>query len=58
MSISNRLPKSPLKSTQQYKLAYFVDEFFRSFKQVGAIEYSKSVIEKFYRRIRIIHDNP
>ncbi len=34
-------------------MAFFVDEFFRCFKQVGKLQYDKNGIEKFYRYMRI-----
>lgn len=53
-SILHRIPSKKLNpSTQKYKMAFFVDEFFRCFKQVGKLQYDKNVIEKFYRYMRI-----
>ncbi len=57
-SIKRRIPSHKLADSQKYKMAFFVDEFFRCFKQVGTIQYDKNIIEKFYRRIKIIQDNP
>lgn len=58
VSIQRRIPSKRLADSQKYKMAFFVDEFFRCFKQVGNIQYDKNIIEKFYRRIRIIQENP